>query len=274
MHYRLLQKKMGINPILTSELELSADIVDFTNSTGGKDCFYLLSHTEIFILENNEIRSFGNFTFNHATSIQWHKGMGSLFVADNGGRNLIHISEERQKPRQHFSTIDTKILKMALRKLDNNILAITRIDEQGNVYCMVKEASKIFGKFGSSNIRSLVGSGFATYAQSNNLNCCAFNLPNSIDVSSNGLFIADTGNHVIRQLRNGSIKTILGNPTKSDINPTQVVATKDILFYLSNNVYTSNLSSPTHTGMSVYVPNGKIIMTGGQGCVWLLEKYG
>lgn len=275
MKYKLLSKKHGLNPIHIADFETPEQIVDFVKVD---NAYYLLSNHHLFVFEGNLLRQYGGFEFSHATSIESHKGLKTLLIAENGGRNVLSLPKEDGIPVNYYCGNEIDYLTKELSKHGNELTAKIKADVKGNIYTLIKECNVIFFKsYTFSTIRPLVGNRFAGYSQSFSAANCSINFPESISLADKKLFIADTGNHVVRVYNGGPLETILGRPTSKTITPKQIVATKDMLYFLSNNVYTTNMSKPHFGDRSVYTPTGEMLMCRSDlddNGIYILESYG
>ena len=274
MIYKILHKRVGANPTTFLEFDCQEKIVDFVSNG---DSLYFLSNNHLFVVnKDKKFRPYGGFEFSYATSLDWQFSMKRLIVADNGGRDILGIDDERIGAYRLFGLAEQNFISNLLKKLGNNLTAKIKIDSRSNLYCMVKEANRIFFNSATNSMKCLVGNGFATYSQSMYADTSSLNFPNSIDLHDRKLFIADTGNNVIRLYNGGPLKTVIGHPLRKQVTPSQVVVTKDILYYVSNNVYTTNLVTPNHNNIPEYSTNKEIIV---KKCgdesnnIYLMESY-
>lgn len=252
MKYKLFHKRTGINASLFLQFCFPHKIIDFVNS--GNNKFHFIANNSMFMMENGNIIPY-RFNFASPQSISFQK---SIFVSDN--YKVFEINSFDSRPSKYSDESDDKFICKHISKIKDATIK-TKVDKYGNVYYLIKEISRIFCKSSEySTIKCIAGNGYATYSQGLESTLSSLNFPSSIDLHGNNLYIADTGNGMVRKLKDNQLIPILGSPNDKSLKPSQIIATKDMLYYLSNNVYTTNLSGAKHSGISIYVPEGDIIL--------------
>jgi len=142
-------------------------------------------------------------------------GKGQVFITDSGN-NAIRVQESGMV--YTLAGGEAGFVDGSYEKARFNGPSAVAIDRFGNLYVADTLNHCIRKVFPNNSVNTIAGipgkPGFAD-ARSNR---AMFNSPMGIAVSQDGLtvYVADTGNHRIRVIENGAVRTLAGSTTKKD----------------------------------------------------------
>jgi DNA-binding beta-propeller fold protein YncE len=152
--------------------------------------------------------------FNRPSSGVFDTG-GVFYVADSGNHVIRMI---RQGEVYTFSGIGEGFANGARERARFNTPMAIAIDNSNNIYVAdtLNHAIRIITPNGA--VSTIAGMGEQNGYRDGRASQALFNAPAGIAVNADGsvIYVADTGNHLIRKIENGTVTTLAGEITETD----------------------------------------------------------
>jgi len=254
MLYRIVKKIFGANESdVINEVEIPSNIHDF--------CF-IPDLGYLFALKDNHCISLldleGNFTlswlgmFNekgcrdgtkhHArlsypSSVCYLPQTKRAYVVEDGGANIriidvntVYISKLLGK-----SIVDKMEKKFAKIKI-SEINTCCCVNKYAEVYWVVDKANYCY-KYKQGNVKIILGNRRASYSVSSDISWSSLNGPSGLALANDAVYIADTGNHCIRELTKTSLSLFEGTPIETELvnSPSCLKHCKGMFYFLDGN---------------------------------------
>jgi hypothetical protein len=148
------------------------------------------------------------------------------------------------------------------------------VDRYSNLYWTVRDLHRCFKKpYVNSGVENYIGNGRSGFSISNNLNVCLFSKPSGIKCIDGSVYISDSGNHCIREVKDGVINMALGNPMNENILsvPTQLKYNNGIVYILDGQDVKYLSLNDKNNGILYTSPNIVAIEASKKG-IYVLEK--
>lgn len=149
------------------------------------------------------------------------------------------------------------------------------VDKYSNLYWVVKGLHRCFKKpYENSNVENFIGSGRSGFSISDNLNVCLLAKPCGIKCIDGSIYIADSSNHCIREIKNGVINVIFGNPLNEKLlsSPSQIKYNNGIMYVLDDKCIKYLSLNDKNNGIIHTSPNIVAIEVESRKGIYVLEK--
>lgn len=166
--------------------------------------------------------------FNYPSSICYCKGSDSCYIIDDGGIKIKSIEiNSKYCNRIEIHGIDKLFSKINSKK---DIITSCDINSSGDIYWVADRVNRCFKKGRNDNLAiSYIGNGKSGFSVSNNFNHCSLSKPCGIRCYNRNIYISDSGNNCIREVKD-NISTII-----SDISsPKQIKNIGNIFIFIDD----------------------------------------
>jgi hypothetical protein len=255
--YRLVKNSLGTNQRdILANIDLPEDISDF--------CF-IPDFGYLFVLKNNHCISFldleGNFTkewlggfgengykdgsnkyarLNYPSSICYSEESKKAYLIEEGGASLRSIDLSLVYIRYLLGRDVISKLRQYISKFSlDGIYTSCCTSKFNTVYWTSDKLNRCF-KFKQGEVQVILGDGRCGYSVSSDICSSRLYNPSGIFVSGKFVYVADKGNHCIRELtegENGRLRLFKGTPVETNIidAPTHLKSYKGLFYCLDNN---------------------------------------
>ncbi len=229
MRYKLYIKNPGVNIKILKEFDFPEKIVDFY--------FYekllILTNGSLYQLELENIKpeKVTDFKFKNASSFNYKDG--SVYLADNGGREIYIINERNKLCRLFIDGLNKSIIDNLLKKHNGQLNCVVIGVNLGKAYLLIRELNRIF-LYENSSLNCIAGNGFAGYSVGPTAKTSMLNHPEGICVHLGKIFVSDTGNGVIRLIENNKMRVFAGHPIDNRILAERITVCRDMLYFNGN----------------------------------------
>lgn len=260
MNYRLVKFQLGTSK-LNSLLEFQSlfEITDICYVDGfgiillfkNQHCLGLINKKNKFIFpwagepNQNGHRDSTLPLFNSPSSICYCNLSKNVFIIEGGGTIIRKIDLNPFYASSVFGNVVQKKISNYFVNFNNigEISTSCCTDKNGDIYWLVKELNRCFKyKFNYSDFENYMGNGKYGFSISSDFHSSLVSSPSSILCFKDSVYIADSGNHCIRQ----DSKVIAGCPNKlgykddNGINaildfPTKMIAMKNLICFIDVN---------------------------------------
>jgi len=229
MSYQLIKNKFGTsNKEVISDINIQENIHDFC---------YIADFGYIFVLRDNHclahLNKEGSFVFpwigdinkdgkrdgkgkhvrlSYPSSIAYCKGLNKCFLVERGGCGLRDINLNNNYVSSPIGTSSVKKMEALISKFDPSEIKTTAcVNSMAQVYWTIDVINKGFF-FNQGDVRFWIGSGKQGYSVCSRVKYFSFNRPEGLAISKNRIYLADTGNHCIREIMKDKIRLVAGDP--------------------------------------------------------------
>jgi len=178
-------------------------------------------------------------TFEYPSSVCYMRNMKFCYLLEKGGSRIRRLDLGRHYVDPVLGESENYNLNSYFSKCSNRNLSETHCDadEYGNLYWSVRDLHRCFRMDSEfSTISNYVGNGRSNFGTSNNLSSYSLSHPRGVKCINKSLYIADCGNHCLREIIGRSVKIVLGHPLKSDLSsPSQIKYSNRIIYIKNDN---------------------------------------
>lgn len=254
MSYQVIKRKFGTNKQeVLWEINVSGDISDFcfipdfgcllvfkdkhsiahVDMEGNIDLSWIGTYGE----QGNKDGTGRHARLSYPSSICYQSNLKKVFVVEDGGTNIRYI--DIKSP--YLSSLLGKAVIESLTRytLHVDIPSINTfccVNKYGQLFWTADKLHRCFKYYkGSANV--VVGTGRCGYSTSSDVIHSKLNHPSGITMVGNKVYIADKGNHCIREISKGGICIFEGTPlnTNDMSNPSFLKNYKNIFYILDDN---------------------------------------
>jgi len=253
MSYRIVKRIFGSNKQETvCDVDISHDILDF--------CF-IPEFGYLFVLRNEHCISHldinGNLSIswlgecgesgrrdgtgryarmNYPSSICYMPDIKRAYVIEGGGINLRYIELDAPYLNSLLGIAVTNSLRKYVSKVSiEDVDTFCCANKYGQVFWTSDKLHRCF-KYYNGDVKVVVGNGRCGYASSSNLLYSRLNHPSGVAIVGNKIYIADKGNHCIREVSKKGLTLFEGCPLdKETMNPSYLKSHKNIFYILDGN---------------------------------------
>lgn len=228
MEYSLFIKKIGVNAKLLFDFEFEK-IVGFGYSSSPS----ILTKNKLFNIDMDEKDTISLFDHEFEDACSFNYSNGHFFVTEKNCKNTYMLSEDTKDCRKFVAGSNKEKLDRYLKKHSgyNPVIFGMHMDE---AYILVPECNRVFLQK-DSVLREFAGTGFAGYSNGATALSSRFNFPKGIWVEKSTVFISDTDNGIIRQIKNGQIQIVCGHPINNRVESKNIIYCRNSLYFTGKN---------------------------------------
>jgi len=257
MNYKLSKLQLGTNKV-DCILEFSSlfKITEFCYIDGfgyillfkDQHCLGLIDSKNKFIFPwAGELNIHGHYDstaplFEYPSSICYSDKVKKAFIIENGGMRIREIDINPFYTSSVFGIAVEKKMEKYFENFESikDVNTSCCTDNNGNIYWTVRELNRCFKyNFSHSDFEEYMGNGKYGFSIASNFRSSLISLPSGLLHLGDSIYIADTGNHCIRE----EAKIIIGSPSrygyKDDLgidsilnSPTKIISLKKILCFI------------------------------------------
>jgi len=245
MSYRLVKLKFGTSKVENiGGIEVDAEIKDFCIAKN-YGYLYVCNNAVGLVGEDGVVNNSYVRGLNGAISITYSPYFHKAYIFEEG-MNLKVLDVELRSISNFLGKTYQSKLAIQLANA-GNCKVDSAIDSRGDIYAVNSSLHKCL-MFRGSEFKTYIGRGKANYSVSNRIEECSLSSPSGIDYYSGSFYIADTGNHCIREIANGRIFVIAGSPLegKEDhiVSPTKICVKEQAVYFVDReNIWCLTLSN-------------------------------
>jgi len=254
MSYQLVKNKFGTsNREIIFDVDIEHNINDFCYVSGlgyifvlrDCHCLALLDETGKLSLPwlgsiNKEGYSKGKGQYSrlsYPSSITYCKSLNKCFLIEKGGCSVREISLNSDYISSSTGKSSIKQIEDLITKFHpSEIDTIACVDDMARVYWIISVINKGF-VFNRGDVRFWIGSGKQGYSVCSSFKRFSFNEPRGLVSAKDRIYLADTGNHCIREIMKDKIKLVAGDPEGKGFinNPSCLCSARGRLYFIDGN---------------------------------------
>lgn len=253
MRYNVLKKALGTKKIdLIKTIETHVEIKDacWVNDLGIVYTYCnklgLLSidgdNYPLWKGADGKIRNGDNPSFGNLSGISYGHGMHTLFVCEDGGRDVRSIDVKNNYTSNCFRGVIKESVSQMLKSFSIDCKAFISHAGNENFFIAYPDLHKLFLYHGSA-FYHIAGDGKCRFSVGNTLKNTSIGNPSGVVTYNGSVLMADSFCGLIRKVGKNELSIIAGHPSESVLNePSKMVLNKDTLYIMcKNGIYTFSL---------------------------------
>lgn len=300
MNYKLFKLQLGTSRLVSiMEFQSPFEITEFCYIEGyGFILLFKSHHCLGHIDKSNKLvfplagepgvaghRDSTNPLFEFPSSVCYSDFLKKVFIIEKGGARIREIEVDPFYGSSVFGRAVEKKMEVYFANLGNisGITTFCCIDDGDNIYWSVRELNRCFKyNFALSDFEPYVGNGRYGFSISSDFHSSIISSPSGMLYGDGHVFIADSGNHCLRDANNNKFNVVAGYPCRAGYrddlgthalldNPTKMVILKNLICFMDiNRVRYYTLSD--HSVGTLYNSPHLVSIESDEKDLWILEK--